>query len=83
MLPNQLIYPYWDLVTAIYVVIIFNLLLLYAEYLWSKGVGDFLIKVGRDVRRVQNLGRAKSARKPNAQAKSAQNPNDRASFQKL
>ena len=48
-----------------------------------RGGGDFLIKVGRDVRRVQNLGRAKSARKPNARAKSAQKPNDRASFQKL
>ena len=38
------------------------------------GGGDFLIKVGTDVRRVQNLGRAKSARKPNARQKVPKNP---------
>ena len=33
------------------------------------GGGDSLIKIGTDVRRVQNLGKAKFPKKPNARAK--------------
>ena len=48
------------------------------------GEGDFLIKVGTDVRRVQNLGRAKfSPKNPMPRQKNAQKPNDRASFHEL
>ena len=44
------------------------------------GGGDSLIKVGTDVRRVQNLGRAKYPEKTMPGQHSAQKPNDRASF---
>ena len=43
--------------------------------------GDSLIKVGTDVRRVQNQGRAKFLKKKLMPGqKSAQKPNDRGSF---
>ena len=42
--------------------------------------GDSLIKIGTDVRRVQNLSWKQFPPKSNAWAKSAQEPNDWASF---
>ena len=45
--------------------------------------GDFLIKVGTDVRRVKTLAGHNFPPKPNARAKNAQKPNDRASFHEL
>ena len=48
------------------------------------GGGDSLIKVRKNVRRVQNLGRAENlSKKPNTRAKSAHKPNDRESFREL
>ena len=47
------------------------------------GGGDFLIKVGRDVRRVQNLGWTKFSQKTQCPGKNAQKPNDRAGFHEL
>ena len=56
----------------------------YGIKLTARGGGDALTKVGTDVRRVQNLGRAKLPPKNlMPRQKSAQKPNDRASFHEL
>ena len=44
---------------------------------------DFLIKVGRDVMRVQNLGQTKFPKNLMQGQKSAQKPNDQASFREF
>ena len=53
----------------------------HAELCGPRGGGATpVIKVGTDVRQVQNLGRAKFLKKPNAGQKSAQKPNDQQVF---